>query len=464
MPSLKVTKPNTTSANAESDWWKGFANDCIRNRYVLVIGSESVLNKAKNQEAQGDSLRLLFNCTIDYLKNVQGVDLQTPSDFNQLGYVIHHIRTRVLETLERLDFYEQFDDEIDPTLWALLSTRCFRTVLTTCIDPYLEIAMEKVWGKDGFRVLNIYGAESEQDLVLGDLASSNEFNEVPPTLYYLFGKADVDKREQKFVLSENDAMSAIQKWFSGERPKNLLNYIQEDGRKIISVGCKFDDWLFRFFWYLLRGSADNLSSGQVAVEFTPQDAKLMGYLERQHVKIFPDARVFMQSATDKIRETMNMANLLSRKLGGIFISYAYEDKNYALQLFYTLVAKGLNVWIDEEMLKPSAGYDERIEHAINQCEVFMPILSSQVMRDLQGGIGRYYQSEWEKAQLRYAAEKDMVGTQRKMKVLPVVIGQYQERASYHRQRVPDCITKATVYEASTQSLDLLFQMIGELVQ
>ena len=101
------------------------------------------MNKEQNIEANGDSLKLLFNCTVDYLKEKQIV-VDGISNFTQLGQTIFHIREKVLSTISELDFYENFDEEIEPTLMQLLSTRCFRTVLTTCIDPYLEIAMEKV--------------------------------------------------------------------------------------------------------------------------------------------------------------------------------------------------------------------------------------------------------------------------------------------------------------------------------
>lgn len=470
MPSKKSDQPAISPMNVGDDWWESFTDNCIRNKYVLLVGSGSVLNRANNIEACGDSLRLLFDCTVKHLREKkENIRFSNEvKDFNELSYFIRSIRTHVLETLDSLDFYKQFDEEIEPALWTLLSTRCFRTVLTTTIDPYLEIAMEKVWGKDGFRVLNIYGVENKRDLLRNELAGLNEFNEVQPALYYIFGKADVCKRECRFVLTENDAIDAIRKWFSIERPQNLLRYIQTDGRRVISVGCKFDDWLFRFFWFLLRGSMPNLSlgefgeidlsSGEVAVEFTKEDTKLVNYLKRQNVKIFPDDRAFMNFATEKIVAAMNTTSLMSRKLGGVFISYAHEDKNYALQLFYTLEKRGLNVWIDEEKLEPSAEYDTRIENAINQCEVFMTILSSQVMRDLQSGSTRYYQKEWKMAQRRYSVEQKLGDIGQKMKVLPLVIGQYQTRSSYH-QELPDCIKKSSVYEALTQSLDSLFQTI-----
>lgn len=453
MPGKKVTKPNSESSDIKFTW-DNFARECINNNYTLVIGSEAVLNKEQNIEANGDSLKLLFNCTVDYLKEKQIV-VDGISNFTQLGQTIFHIREKVLSTISELDFYENFDEEIEPTLMQLLSTRCFRTVLTTCIDPYLEIAMEKVWGKGGYRILNIYG--DNKDFVRDEMASE-EFNEIKPTLYYVFGKADINNEKNKFVLSENDAMQAIRNWFDKDsRPNSLLEYIQNT--RIISIGCKFDDWLFRFFWFILRGG-NNLSEGEVAVEFADTDKNLQNYLKQQKIKIFPDSRAFMKKAYPILEEALHTYGN-QRKMGGIFISYAHEDKYLALKLFNKLVENGFNVWIDEDKIKPSNEYDQRIANAINQCHIFMPLLSTQVMYDLQAGNGeRYYQQfEWHTAQLRYNDEKQL-GTPT-IKILPVVIGRYDERESYH-QKVDECIKNASKFQLAGQPFKSLIEIINNI--
>lgn len=457
MPGKKITKPHSVVKN-EDFTWDRFTKDCANSRYVLVLGNEAILNKERNIEAKGDSLSLLFNATITYLED-NGISIMS-KNFTQLGCNINKLRDKVIETVDEFDFYDGFDEEIEPTLFQLLSTKCFRMVLTTTIDPYVEIAMEKVWGKGGFRVLSIYGDEGLRDISPND-SKFSEFDEIQPTLFYVFGKADVKRptKENPFVLTENDAMSVIHKWFSTKGPKELLKYIQTEGMKILSVGCKFDDWLFRFFWFILRGNIDNLSSGQVAVEFTKEDEKLRHYLEQQNVKLFPDARLFMKEAADKLLEAMDMGKL-PKKGDGIFISYAHEDKYIALPLYYRLCEQGYNVWIDEK-LEPSEKYDKRITNAINSCKIFMPILSSQVIADLKQDEFRYYRTEeWRQAQIRYNDEKDFDGG---IKVLPFVIGQYQVKSDYH-QKTPECIVKATAYEVARGSFAELNKLIYDKLQ
>ena len=274
-------------------------------------------------------------------------------------------------------------------------------------------------------------------------------------------------------------MSIIPKWFSMYGPKELLKYIQSDNMKILAIGCKYDDWLFRFFWFLLRGSINNLSTGQVAVEFTKDDQKLKNYLEQQNVKLFPDARAFMNEAAKKINNTLKVETL-PRKSDGIFISYANEDKNVALQLFHKLNARGYNVWIDEKMTFKSDKhndnqFDIRITNAINSCKIFMPILSSQVKADLERDkTSRYYiKEEWSQAQLRYDSDKHINSNnkekrnpapipQSQIKIQPVVIGRYDIRSKYHRKIFP-CIKDATAYQSVTNSIDVLYDLINKLL-
>lgn len=459
MPLPKITKPGMQVAESEFTW-ENFCKTCCEGNYILVVGSEAVLSKDENISANGDSAKLLFECTKKHITDNYSLADNTSTNLNQLSQNINRLRDKVIDTIEELDYTASFDAEIEPTLFRLLATKCFRIVLTTTIDPYLEVAMEKVWGKNGYRVLNIYG--DERDIPTNEI-KNDEFNELKPTLYYVFGKADTRNRNSKFVLSENDAMSVISKWFSSEKPKELLRYIHGDKKMVMSVGCKFDDWLFRFFWYILRGDVDNLSKGQVAVEFLEEDEKLKNYLQEQKIQIFPDARAFMSKAAAKIEEAINVNNL-PRRTGGIFISYTHEDKHIALPLFCRLVKEGYDVWLDER-LTPSDEYDRRIITAINNCKIFMPILSTQVKSDLMNErVGRYYiDTEWKTAQRNITNQKNLDSSfAGNMKVLPIVIGEYDVREPYH-QKAESCIVGVTACDLSLETFESLKGKISKLL-
>ena len=145
-------------------------------------------------------------------------------------------------------------------------------------------------------------------------------------------------------------------------------------------------------------------------------------------------------------------------VGGIFISYANEDKYIALPLYHRLKER-YNVWMDER-LEAADGYDIRIQNAINSCTVFMPILSSQVKSDLKANKQRYYRQEWQWAQDHYDAQRN-ANAPNMMKFIPILIGSYDIRGDYH-QRVPECLKVVTAFNLREKSIDELFEILNRI--
>lgn len=459
------TKPNEQRIRISSDFtWEQFAKDCVLNKYALVVGPEAILNRDVNPEAKGNSKELLFNLT---LRHKAAMDTREGCEDDEYQYLkrrvrnftelvreynYHSVREWVKETIWSNDFETVFDKEIEPSLFQLLNTRCFRMVLSTAIDPYMEISMERVWGKGGFDIIQIENAQQSFKQVTFD-----EFGVTRPTLCYVFGKVDTKKSlsENKFVLSENDAMEKVSSWFESQKNNNFLKYVRN--YRLFSVGCQFDDWMFRFFWFMLRGRVSTEADGQVAVEIKNDD-NLKQYLEHEKVKVFADARSFMRDAINHITNATDI-KLLPRQENGVFISYAHEDRYIALPLFERLHAAGINVWLDEEKLESGSEYERRIQNAINSCKVFMPILSSQVKSDLESNNmeGRWYPKEWEWAQQRYVNEIKISGKSN-FKTIFVAIGDYRYNESYH-QKLPECITKASAFETAKDNVENLIRLI-----
>lgn len=459
------TKPNEQRIRRDNDFtWEQFAKDCLLNKYVLVIGSEAVLNRNVNPEAGGDSMKLLFDLTLrqkasssdDYDEEYNRLKTRVKS-YTELvrEYNYHNVKECVWEMMRNNDFLPCFDEEIDPSLMQLLQTRCFRVVITTTIGPYVEIAMEKVWGKGGFDIVQMENAQQTFKQVVFD-----EFGVTRPTLCYVFGKINVEKSlsENKFVLSENDAMEKISSWFENNKTNNFLKYVRNF--HLLTVGCKFDDWMFRFFWFLLRGKVSTEPDGQVAVE-VKEDDKLKKYLTGEKVQMFGDARAFMKEAVEKISSSTDVSKL-PRNDNGVFISYAHEDKYLALPLFERLHAEGINVWIDEEKLDGGVEYEQHIRKAINGCRVFMPILSSQVKDDILADKikDRWYNQEWQLVQSRYDDETSINENGRpNFKVIPVVVGEYRFNEQYHH-KTPACFVNATAFEMAKETIKHLVELIN----
>jgi len=60
-----------------------------------------------------------------------------------------------------------------------------------------------------------------------------------------------------------------------------------------------------------------------------------------------------------------------------FISYSRTNRGFALELAKELKASGFLVWFDQLDIPTGARWDDEIEKALTECEIFMVILTNQ---------------------------------------------------------------------------------------
>jgi hypothetical protein len=79
--------------------------------------------------------------------------------------------------------------------------------------------------------------------------------------------------------------------------------------------------------------------------------------------------------------------------GGVFISYAPEDRSIAETIAHALEAAGLDVFLDRQ--QPQAGDDfaKRMEESIHRSDLFIPVLSRHSLTHDE----RYFRKEWNAA-------------------------------------------------------------------
>jgi hypothetical protein len=73
-----------------------------------------------------------------------------------------------------------------------------------------------------------------------------------------------------------------------------------------------------------------------------------------------------------VKEENNMATEKQRLT---FISYSRADKNFALELAKELRSSGFHIWLDQLDIPTGARWDDEIQKALEQCEVFMVVLT-----------------------------------------------------------------------------------------
>jgi TIR domain len=59
----------------------------------------------------------------------------------------------------------------------------------------------------------------------------------------------------------------------------------------------------------------------------------------------------------------------------VFLSYSRLDREFALRLHAALVARGKDVWVDEEDIPPTARWREELRAAIETADSFVFLIS-----------------------------------------------------------------------------------------
>ncbi len=221
-----------------------------------------------------------------------------------------------------------------------------------------------------------------------------------PLVYSLFGRISV---LPKYVVAEEDELewvTALQ--IPEKRPERLFD---ELGRNhLLFLGCRFPDWLARFILRTAKNaklSAERGFSEYLIDGDAKSDSPLVAFL----TSFSRETQVLALDPLDFVAE---LAQRWQQRQGGdaaktpepgpmpetmppgsLFISYASEDRPAALRLAAELEAAGLPVWLDRQQLDWGSDYTARIRLAIQQCALFVPVLS----RTAERRTG-FFRKEW----------------------------------------------------------------------
>jgi TolB-like protein len=96
----------------------------------------------------------------------------------------------------------------------------------------------------------------------------------------------------------------------------------------------------------------------------------------------------------------------------VFLSYASQDAAAAKRICEALRAGGIEVWFDQSELRGGDSWDRRIRQQIQDCTLFIPVISATT----QGRVEGYFRREW-----KLAADRTHDMSERVAFLVPVVI-------------------------------------------
>jgi len=392
----------------------------IKGEVVLILGHEHIL---QDHLSGGDLIKQMTNDFFAYKhdknKNFNSV-YQSFNDYYYRGADLTVMKQEIAESISEGNYSFSHDD-YSPIVYELLKKKCFKVVLTTTFDYYAETIMREIWG-DNLRILNIFDDKNDFD------EEESWRTDIQPTLYYVFGRAEKGK---DFTVVERDAMNVIQKWLGDSAPKQFCKYI--NNKSLLALGTKFDNWLFRFFWYAMHRDIKRLNEGQVAISLQKEsevESKLSNFLENERI---PNSSI--NEVADLILRNIDNRETDFRKDNGhftdVFISYSSSSYDTVKHLFYSLQNEGIRVWFDRNDLNAGDTHKQIIINAINKCKVFIPVITTPVKEILAEQLNtdvslnednpqfHYFRDvEWNTARSRWILQNSGSGFDDKFKILP----------------------------------------------
>jgi len=423
----------------------------LREEFVLIIGCETILSRNNSStQGTGDIMFQIYNKIADEhgipVDNRPLTDHEWQVLLSKQKINSQSLCTKAWKSIRSSSDLE-IEDSLDIFLMGLRKLNIYPTIFTTCIDDTVEkwITDESFYGD----CLEVYNFKKEGDIrrFNQDIKEQKKMNRIGPAkLVYLFGKIgdrNTLGHSIDYVFSENEALESISEYIKSEKPglnEMMTTYFYH--KKILSIGCHFDDWRFRFFWYAFRNGVPQLKEGAVAYTCDKPDS-LSEYLQHNEVIVELDSRAFMKRLSDLMHEDDIKTKVLANRVAtsnGVFISYASEDFTQAYQLYWYLTENGIKVWMDYSDLHSGDQYNKIIQESIQKCGVFLPILSDAVKRTLENNENeRYFIKEWQLANGRT--------------ILPVYAGTYSIREPYHKL--------FTDYVGITDDNDITIESIGK---
>jgi hypothetical protein len=379
----------------DDDAWDDLLSFIEERRVVPIVGPELL----RVETPSGP--RLLLDWVAEKLAgrlNVNVAELPQPYTVNDVVCWFLSARGRREEAYVRLrGIIKDANFEPPPALRQLAAITDFDLYVSTTFDPLLEMAinLERFNGTPGTEVL----AYAPNRVV--DLPCERDRLQ-RPVVYQLFGKLSASPT---YVVSDEDLLEFICALQSEHLvPEKLFHELEHN--HLLFIGSNFTNWLARLFLRMAKRQrlSDPRDVGEVlADDHSGQDARLMSFLQQVSVRtrIYLGAERFVEELHSRwqgrhkpARTSAGPARFVApaREMpdNAVFISYAREDLPAVQQIKAGLEAAGITTWFDMDRLEAGDDYDRKIQRNIARCSYFIPVVSANTQRRLEG----YFRREW----------------------------------------------------------------------
>jgi hypothetical protein len=381
----------------DDDAWDDLLSFIEERRVIPIVGPE--LLRVNTDRGP----KLLVEWVAERLAgrlNVNIAELPQPYTLNDVVCWFLSARGRREEAYVRMrSIIKEANFEPPPALRRLAAITDFDLFVSTTFDSLLEIAinLERFNGAPSTEVLS-YAPNRVVDL-------PTERDKLQrPVVYHLFGKVSASPT---YVISDEDLLEYICALQSEHlAPEKLFHELEHN--HLLFIGSNFTNWLARLFLRMAKRQrlSDPRDVGEVLADnHSSQDDRLVSFLQQVSVRtrIYVGAERFVEELHERWQARRRPASAHAQPAAArflpptrempdnaVFISYAREDLAAVQQIKAGLEAAGITTWFDMDRLEVGDDYDRKIQRNIARCSYFIPVVSANTQRRLEG----YFRREW----------------------------------------------------------------------
>jgi hypothetical protein len=402
----------------DDDAWDDLLSFIEERRVIPIVGPELLLVSTERGP------RLLLDWVAEKLAarlNVNIAELPQPYTLNDVICWFLSARGRREEAYVRMrSILKEANFAPPAALRHLAAITDFDLFVSTTFDPLLEnaINLERFNGAPSTDVLS-YAPNRVIDL------PTERDRLQRPVVYHLFGKVSASPT---YVISDEDLLEYICALQSEHlAPEKLFHELEHN--HLLFIGSNFTNWLARLFLRMAKRQrlSDPRDVGEVlADDHSSQDDRLVAFLQQVSVRtrIYVGAERFVEELHRRWQERRRPAATVVPAMArfappardmpdnAVFLSYAREDLAAVQQIKAGLEAAGITTWFDIDRLEVGDDYDRKIQRNISRCSYFIPVVSANTQRRLEG----YFRREWS-----YAMDRVRNMADGALFILPVTI-------------------------------------------
>jgi hypothetical protein len=382
----------------DDDAWDDLLSFIEERRVIPIVGPELLLVSTDRGP------RLLYDWLAEKLAgrlNVDVASLPQPYTLNDVVCWFLAARGRREEAYVRVrGILKDANFEPPVALRRLAAITDFDLFVSTTFDSLLEGAVN-LQRFDGAPTTEVVSYSPNR---VADLPSERDRLQ-RPVVYHLFGRVSASPT---YVISDEDLLEYICALQSEHlAPEKLFHELEHS--HLLFIGSNFTNWLARLFLRMAKRQrlSDPRDVGEVlADDHSSEDDRLMGFLQQVSVRtrIYVGAERFVEElhrrwqARRKPISPAAQSGAAARFLpparempeNAVFISYAREDLAAVQLIKAGLEAAGITTWFDFDRLESGDDYDRKIQRNIARCSYFIPVVSANTQRRLEG----YFRREW----------------------------------------------------------------------